>query len=138
MDTPDQPLLPHFPALLIYGGFFLLGWMLSRQRELISWFARLTPLRWILAVLVVVAILLLGEIEGDPGHPRYVAAHVAYALSYALTMWSLVFLSMGVFQKRCPGPNAFVRYIADSSYWMYLIHLPVVVWLQVAVAELPL
>ena len=53
-------------------------------------------------------------------------------------MWSLVFLTIGVFKKLCPRPNAFVRYVADSSYWMYLIHLPVVVWLQVAVAELPL
>ena len=137
MDTPDQ-LLPNIPALVIYGGFFVLGWMLSRQRELLSQFARLTPQRWILAGLGIAAILLLGEIERDPGHPHYVAAHVAYAVSYALTMWSLVFLTIGVFQKLCSRPNAFVRYVADSSYWMYLIHLPIVVWLQIAVAELPL
>lgn len=138
MDTPDQSLLPHPPALAIYGGFFVLGWMLSRQRELISRFARLTPQRWILAGLGITVILLLGKIERDPGHPHYVAAHVAYAVSYALTMWSLVFLTIGVFKKLCQRPNAFVRYVADSSYWMYLIHLPIVVWLQVAVAELPL
>jgi peptidoglycan/LPS O-acetylase OafA/YrhL len=48
------------------------------------------------------------------------------------------FLTIGVFKKLCQRPNAFVRYVADSSYWMYVIHLPVVVWLQVAVAELPL
>jgi peptidoglycan/LPS O-acetylase OafA/YrhL len=137
MDTPDQSLLPHVPALAIYGGFFGLGWMLDRQRELISRFARLTPQRWILAGLGITAILWLGGIEHDPGHPRHFAAHVAYAVSYALTMWSLVFLTIGVFQKLCPRPNAFVRYVADSSYWMYLIHLPIVVWLQVAVAELP-
>jgi glucan biosynthesis protein C len=138
MDTPDRSLLPYFPALAIYGGSFVLGWMLSRQRELISQFARLTPQRWVVAGIGVTAILLLGKIELDPAHPRYVAAHVAYALSYALTMWSLVFLTIGVFQKLCSRPNAFVRYVADSSYWMYLVHLPVVVWLQVAVAELPL
>ncbi len=138
MDTPDQSLWPHFPALAIYGGFFVLGWMLSRQRELISQFARLTPQRWIVAGLGIAAILLLGGIERDPNHPQYVAAHVVYTLSYALTMWSLVFLTIGVFQRCCSRPNAFVRYVADSSYWMYLIHLPVVVWLQVAVAELPM
>ena len=138
MDTPDQGLQPNIPVLVIYGSFFVLGWMLSRQRELISQFARLTPQRWILAGLGIAAILLLGEIERDPGHPHYVAAHVAYAVSYALTMWSLVSLTIGVFKKLCQRPNAFIRYIADSSYWMYLVHLPVVVWLQVAVAELPL
>lgn len=138
MDTPDQSLLPHIPALVIYGGFFVLGWMLSRQRELISQFAQITPQRWILSGIGIAAILLLGEIERDPGHPHYIAAHVAYAVSYALTMWSLVFLTIGVFKKLCQRPNAFVRYVAESSYWMYLIHLPIVVWLQVAVAEMPL
>ena len=138
MDTPAQSLLPHLPSLAIYGSFFVLGWMLGRQRELISRFARLTLLRWILAGLGITAILLLGEIERDPGHPHYLAAHVAYGVSYTLTMWSLVFLTIGVFKKLCPRPNAFVRYVADSSYWMYMVHLPIVVWLQVAVAELPL
>jgi peptidoglycan/LPS O-acetylase OafA/YrhL len=53
-------------------------------------------------------------------------------------MWSLVFLTVGIFQKLCSRPNPVVRYIADSSYWMYLIHLPLVIWLQIAVAEWPL
>lgn len=138
MDTPDKSLVPHFPVLAVYGGFFLLGWMLSRQRELLSRFARLTAPRWVLAGLGITAVLLLGGIESDPGHPHHFAAHVGFAVGYALTMWSLVFLTIGVFQKLCRRPNAFVRYVADSSYWMYLVHLPIVVWLQVAVAELPL
>jgi peptidoglycan/LPS O-acetylase OafA/YrhL len=99
--------------------------------------ARLTPGRWVQASAGIAVILLLGAIEGDPAHRNYFAAHVAYALGYALTMWSLVFLTMGVFRKLCQRPRAAIRYVADSSYWMYLIHLPVVVWLQVAVAELP-
>ena len=47
----------------------------------------------------------------------------------------MVFLTIGVFRKLCQKPRGWVRYVADSSYWMYLIHLPVVVWLQVAVSE---
>jgi peptidoglycan/LPS O-acetylase OafA/YrhL len=138
MDTPDKSLLPHLPVLVIYGGFFALGWLLDRQRELITHFARLTPQRWILTGLGVAAILLLGDIERDPAHPHYLAAHVSYALAYALTMWSLVFLTIGAVRKLGSRSNALVRYVADSSYWMYLIHLPVVIWLQVAVAEVPL
>ena len=116
----------------------VIDWMLSRQRERISQFARLTPSRWILAGIGIGAILLLGGIEGDFGHPYRTAAHVAYVISYALTMWSLVFLTLGVFKKFLGRPHPHVRYIADSSYWMYLIHLPVVIWMQVSVAEIPL
>ena len=135
MDTPDRSLWPHFPALAIYAGCFVLGWMMDRQRELISQFSRLTASRWIVAGLGLAAILLLGEIERDPGHPRFFAAHGVYALGYALTMWSLVFLTLGVFRRLCGRPHSLVRYVADSSYWMYLVHLPIVIWLQVAVAE---
>ncbi len=138
MDTPDKSLRPDLPALAVYGGFFVLGWMLSRQRDLITQFSRLTPMRWIFAGIGIAAILSLGGIEGDPAHRHHRAGHVAYAFGYALTMWSLVFLTLGVFRKLCRRPSAMVRYVADSSYWMYLIHLPIVVWLQVAVAELPL
>ena len=105
---------------------------------MLSEITRLTLPRGILAGFGIAAILVLGPIEHDPAHPHYFAAHVAYAMSYALTMWSLTFLTIGMFRKLSARPNAFVRYIADSSYWMYLVHLPVVVWLQVAVAELPL
>ena len=137
MDTPDRSLRPHLPALAIYGGFFVLGWMLSRRREYMNQFARLTPMRWMLAGMGIAAVFWLGGIEQDPSHRYHVAAHVAYAFGYALTMWSLVFLTLGVFKTLCQRPNAIVRYVADSSYWMYLIHLPIVVWLQVAVAEQP-
>ena len=138
MDTPDQSLIPNLPVLAIYGGCFSLGWLLSRQRELLIPIAQLKPGRWLLAGIGITTILWLGEIERDPGQPHFEAAHVAYVAGYALTLWSLVFLTMGVFQRISRKPNAFIRYVADSSYWMYLIHLPVVVWLQVAVAELPL
>ena len=138
VDTPDQTLRPNLPVLLLYGGFFLLGWMFGRQPGAITGFARLTPERWILAGVGIAATILLGGIEQDPGHPHYAAAHVGFAVSYAVTMWSLVSLAIGVFKKLCSESHAWVRYIADSSYWLYLIHLPIVVWLQVAVAEIHL
>lgn len=138
MDTPDQSLVPQLPPLLVYGSSFLVGWMLSRQNEMISQVTRLTPSRWMLAGLGVATVLLIGDVERDPADPHYVPAHGAYVLGYGLTLWSLAFLTIGVFRKLSARPNRFVRYVADSSYWMYLFHLPVVVWLQVAVAELSL
>lgn len=135
VDTPDRSLRPHLPVLLLYGGCYALGWMLGRQEELLARFSKLTPVRLILAGLGMTTVLWLGGMERDPAHPRYQAAHVGYAVAYALTLWSLVFLTLGLFGKWCSRPNAVVRYVADSSYWMYLIHLPIVLWLQVAVAE---
>jgi glucans biosynthesis protein C len=138
MDTPDQSLVPHLPALGIYGGFFLFGWIIGRHREEIGPIFRPCWQRLGLAAAGIAAVLILDDIGRDPGHPHFVEAHGVHCLGYAAMMWSLVFLTPGLFGKLCQRPNGFVRYIADASYWIYLVHLPIVVWLQVAVAEWPL
>jgi glucan biosynthesis protein C len=138
MVTPDQTLIPNLPVLGIYGTFFALGWLLHRQIELLPRFTRFTWATSIQAFLGVTGIILLGHIERDPVNPHYLDAHITYVLSYALTMWSLVVITIATFHKLCARPNPIVRYVADSSYWMYLIHLPVVIWLQIAVAAIPL
>ena len=138
MDTPDQELRPRLPVLAVYGGFFALGWLLGRQRRLIPQLARLAPQNWLFAATGIGAIQYLGRFELDFVHPHHTAAHAAYALGYALTTWSLVLLTIGIFRTICSRPRAWVRYVADSSYWLYLVHLPIVVWIQVAIADAPL
>jgi len=138
MDTPDQSLRLHLPVLAVYGGTFALGWMFGRQPpEIIAAFGRITVSRGLLLAAGLVVSLKLNPIQGDPSHPHFTAAHVGFNLGYAALMWTLVSLTLGVFRHLCSRPRPVIRYIADSSYWMYLIHLPVVVWLQVAVAEIP-
>jgi len=136
MDTPDQSLQPNLPVIAIYGAFFGLGWLFGRQPGNIVRFGRLSVPNVILAVGSGWAVLRLSVIQGDPSHPHYGAAHVGFVVCYATLMWTLVALSLGICRKLLDQPRPAVRYLADSSYWMYLVHLPVVVWLQVAVAEL--
>ena len=57
---------------------------------------------------------------------------------YAIMMWSLVSLTLGLFKRLFGRPSKTIRYVADSSYWLYLIHLPIVIWLQIAFAEISL
>jgi len=135
MDTPDKSLIPHVPVLLIYGGFFVFGWLLDRQRNAMKAFSRITWGRVFILILATACVVVLMPIQVDPGHPKFAAAHKLYNVGYAAMMWTLVWLTIGIFRKLFTRPNAVVRYVADSSYWMYLIHLPIVVWLQVMVAE---
>jgi Predicted acyltransferases len=139
MDTPDQSLAPHGPVLAVYVGFFGLGWLVGRgETTMIEEMSRLSADRWLFAGVGIAGVLWLGGVQGDPAHPNYTMAKVGFALSYAAMMWSLVFLTMGAFRKVCVRPRAWIRYVTDSSYWMYLVHLPIVVWLQVAIAEVAL
>ena len=138
VDTPDKSLVPHLPVTLIYGGFFGLGWLLDRQPDLIAQFSEFTWPKAVILLLAIAVTISLAPIQSDPGHPDYRDAHLLYNVSYAAMMWSLVWFTIGLFRKLCRQPNTVIRYVADSSYWMYLLHLPVVVWLQVAISEAPL
>ncbi|MEM9159289.1 MAG: acyltransferase family protein [Verrucomicrobiota bacterium] len=138
MDTPDKSLIPHLPTFILYGGFFTFGWLLHRQQNLISQFARLSIARFALCIVSILACLILSEFQQDLGHPEYQTIRTAFSFSYALMMWALVALTIGLFKRFLDHPSKYVRYIADSSYWLYLVHLPIVVWLQIAVAEIEL
>lgn len=136
IDTPDKSLVPLIPVSLLYGGCFLFGWLLHRQRSLIERFSQLT---WLTAILCVGSIIMTTKLSGfemKMSHPDYSLLKTAFMLSYAMMMWSLVSISLGLCKRLFSGPNKLVRYIADSSYWLYLIHLPIVIGLQIAFAEL--
>ena len=138
MDTPDKSLVPLWPVLVVYGGFFAFGWLLHRQDGLIDQFARLSIARVTLCIASILATSGLSSYQANMGHPQIELIRIAFAFCYAMMMWSLVSLSIGLFKRFFDKPSKVVRYIADSSYWLYLIHLPIVVWLQIAFAELSL
>ena len=76
--------------------------------------------------------LFAGAVLGDPLKlPSYSVLKLGFALGYALMMWLLVFGSIGCFQAVFHAHSAAWRYVADSSYWIYLLHLPLVAFLQV-------
>lgn len=54
-------------------------------------------------------------------------------------MWALTFWMVGIFVRFFNTQSSGFRYIADSSYWLYLTHMPLVMYLQVEWAywELP-
>jgi len=138
VDTPDKSLIPDVAVSILYSGFFLFGWMLHRQPMLIERFAQLTWFKTIVGMAAMAGCIVLSGFEGQAGHVYYLVLKAGYLLSYAIMMWSLVSISIGVCKLLFSRANAFVRYMADASYWLYLIHLPIVVWLQIAFAELPL
>ncbi len=138
METPDKSLVPHVPVLLIYSGFFGFGWFLHRNQGLITHFGRLNLGNSVLAIASIVATVMLSRYQANPGHPQIEFIHASFSFSYAGMMWALTALSIGVFQRFLNRPSKTVRYLADSSYWLYLVHLPIVIWLQIAFAELPL
>ncbi len=57
-------------------------------------------------------------------------------LSQALFAWMMTLGLMGLFRKICARENKTVRYVSDSSYWLYVAHLPLIFVAQALVKSL--
>ena len=68
-----------------------------------------------------------------PGWGRF-----SYTASYTMAIWLWTFAIVGCALRYCSGFSPRRRYLADSSYWLYLIHLPIIFFLQVLMAGWPL
>ena len=105
--------------------FFLFGWGLYIHRDLMG----LTSSRvWAYASLGFTFFLahLVCVFYGLRGVP---ILHVPASVFASLSIWLLIYGIVGLFGRYCNKPSRIGRYISDSSYWCYLVHLPIVAWM---------
>ena len=138
IDTPDKSLVPLWPVFCLYFGCFLIGWAFQHNRERFQVYSCLSLFNGVLALISISVLIALTPYESQPGYECYLWVKALFCLAYGLTMWTLIPLTLGLCKKLFSSPKAWVGYLSDASYWLYLIHLPLVVALQIAVAELPL
>lgn len=137
--SPIMGLVPNFPALLAYGTAVLVGWLLHRQQACLRLLAADWPFYLVGALAGTVVALYIGGIT-----PKFKPMGLAgadrglYTLAYVFAQWCWSFALIGFAVRRFTVPNARWRYLADASYWMYLIHLPVVMLLQAWMLSWPL
>ena len=138
VPTPDNSLLPNIPALVSYFTAFGFGWLLHRQPGLINTWARRWPLNLALALGFTALCLSMAGVAPlmalEPIGPQ----RALFAGAYSLATWTWTFAVIGLALRFLSDHSPARRYIADSSYWLYLIHLPIVMAVQAAVAKFDL
>lgn len=117
--------LPTAPSFVGYMGAFLVGWCLHARPDALGRLAR----GWHVQLGVAVALTALALLAG--GAPLVVQAAVVAAAG-----WTWTFGLVGASTRFLRRENRGVRYLADSSYWVYLLHLPVLAAVQVFLADL--
>jgi peptidoglycan/LPS O-acetylase OafA/YrhL len=55
-------------------------------------------------------------------------AAIPVALLMGVATWLLIFGFFGLFLRQFERPSPAMRYLSDASYWLYLAHIPVVVF----------
>ena len=132
IPTPDMSLIPQVPATVGYGTAFVFGWLVHRSSDAV---AAITQRWWLhLAIGIGATAYLLQVLHASPmAQPGFTRNAFAYAFGVALWGWSLGLT--GAALRFLSNYSPARRYIADASYWVYLVHLPVVAALQVWVGH---
>ncbi|APX31730.1 hypothetical protein BH708_02235 [Brachybacterium sp. P6-10-X1] len=126
--TEPTTLVPVAGASITYGAAFLAGWFLRAHPSALGRLQR----QWIpqLAVAVVLSPLALLAPASTPP--------VLVAVLAALAGWAWVYGLLGLTGRLVRREIPWVRYLADSSYWIYLIHFPLLLLVEVPLADLAL
>lgn len=136
VPTPDMSLIPNLAAIVAYGMAFVVGWSLQRQPVLMAALAD----RWLLNLGLAFAatgtcLALVGLVPpaavAVPGTP----ATWIYASAYAVSAWAWSLALIGLALRFLPEASPARRYLADASYWIYLVHVPVVMAVQVLLSR---
>jgi len=117
--------LPWPPILIYYAVFFFFGAVCFGRDSFETKVGKLWPLSFVLAVPPLLAGLCL--VKSQNNGLLLAACSVAYA-------WLMIFGFIGFFRHFFSGENPRIRYISDSSYWLYIMHLPVIMFVQAMIS----
>lgn len=125
----DNTFIPDPVSLGYHGTFFFTGVWMYRHRDDLTRFGRGSWLHLALGTAAFGGAMgVWTRPEEDPW---------LLGLLTALTAWAYTFGFLGVFQRVFAHPSPAWRFVSDSSYWLYLVHLPVVAGLQVLLRDVP-
>ena len=123
-------ILPEIPAMTVYLGAFVVGWALHANPGGLTRIARWWPVY--LGAAVILSIVGVGQSDPATPAPLPLAATVM-----ALAAWSWVYALLGLCVRFLHTERPWIRYLADASYWMYLIHLPLLVGFEMLLVSQP-
>jgi peptidoglycan/LPS O-acetylase OafA/YrhL len=134
--TPDVGLLPSLAAFVGFGTAFGFGWLLHRQADLLAVWRRWWPAYLVAAVGLTILVSRISSQAAPPtSFDAVPPADLLTAVAYPLAIWAWCLGLIGLALRVLDREIKIVRYLADSSYWLYLIHLPIVMAGQALVAQ---
>jgi peptidoglycan/LPS O-acetylase OafA/YrhL len=134
IPTPDHGVIPHASAMIIYGLAFGFGWLINRQPHILEgwgkwWGAYVGP-----AIGATATCLVIGGVTPSLEPAQQNLTTLGYAALYAFAVWAWTIAIIGFAVRHLSDESPARRYLADASYWIYIVHLPLVMVLQTAFA----
>jgi len=112
-----------------YGLYFIVGTLMYRVYDQLNRFVHLGPVL-VIASLVVFAIQFPLIRDALSAVPARLENDWYFAFLTALYTWLAVWGFLGLCLKVLDRPSRRLRFLSDSAYWIYLVHLPLVIFIQ--------
>ncbi|QJW89552.1 acyltransferase family protein [Spirosoma taeanense] len=125
----DGDLLLNWRIMLGYGLFYSFGWLLYQAQAI-----RQLWQRWAWPFLFAGVLIFIGYQSLLPpitDGPNVAPSRQAQlSVLSAASSWLLGISFIGLFDRYVNQTHPTWQYFADASYWVYLIHVPICVWIQ--------
>lgn len=116
--------VPDVGGIVGYVVPFGLGWLLHRQVPSMLALRSRWALHLVLAlILTAVCLGIIGTTPNWFGPHLQGAERALYAMTYLTAVWCWVFGLVGAAVRFLSAHNRSTRYVADASYWIYLMHM---------------
>jgi peptidoglycan/LPS O-acetylase OafA/YrhL len=135
VDTSASGLFPRIAPFVVYGMYFTLGWFIYRQPFILQYIQKYRIHNLVLGLTLIMTLIAINLLFADPASGDAALMLLLLNSLYAIASMTTVFAFLGYMQHWFAAENRTVRYLSDSSYWGYLIHLPVMAAFQILVAN---
>lgn len=118
--------------------FFLAGWMFALHREILGDLNRWAGLRFLVGLLLAIFVVVpLGNNHAGAataaelwlGQGRIQLG--IYWLLHAIATWLMVLGMLGLAERWFTRANPRLAYVAEAAFWIYLVHLPIAVFIPI-------
>ncbi len=139
LPAPIMGLIPNFPGLLAYGSAFAFGWFLHRQTAWLDLLGR----DWAIYLAAAVALTFASMAVVGASPQLHVPDmkpldRAVFTAAYNIGGWCWIFGLTGAAVRFLDQPSARWRYLADASFTVYIVHLPVSYTLSTLMMRWPL
>ena len=116
---------PHLPSLIYYGSFFVLGYVFHHYRDFLQALARNVSAWAVLAAILFPLAMYASHLDNGVRGASF-ALHLGAVLANGLCTWTLIYLFVGSALRFFDWDSPWILYVSQSSYWVFLVHMPLV------------
>jgi glucans biosynthesis protein C len=132
----NNTFIPDVARLAYFGLYFFVGVIAFRRKDESLPLLQYPLTHLVLSLIATASVLAL--LPEQLAGPTTRLARFLFSASVSLVAWLSVFGLMGVFLRNWRTDRPAFRYLADASYWIYIVHLPLVGLSQIALQQLPM